>query len=30
MNLIKGLGKVSLVSAEGYLFARQGRGHLKA
>ena len=30
MNLIKGLGKVPVVCAEGYLFAREGRGHLKA
>ena len=30
MNLIKGLGKFPVVCAEGYLFARKGRGYLKA
>ena len=30
MNLIKGYGKVPVLCAEGYLFAREGRGYLKA
>jgi len=30
MILFKGFGKVPVVCAEGYLFAREGRGYLKA